>query len=195
MTDRGELLAVDPSIRSSGVAIFRDGSLAASTVVRVKASDSNIGARSLVMAHAIVEWVAREKARPRIVALEWPQIYRGAKSKGDPNDLPGLAGVAMAVAGVLSISLAARHEALEVLAYTPHEWAGNLPKNKTVEGARMSPRAKRIMSRLDDDELRLEAWTATNSHDAIDAIGIGLYALGRLEPIRVFPGATDEPIH
>lgn len=196
MKDVGELLALDPSIGSSGVALFRDGYLAASGVIKVKANDDNIAARCLAMSQAVVEWVAGQRARPRIVAVEWPQIYRGEKSKGDPNDLPGLAGVAMGVAGILSLVFAARQERIDLLSYQPREWAGQLPKEKRIDGVRMSPRAKRIMSRLTDAELKLEAWTATNSHDAIDAIGIGLHALRRLEPVRVFPGATgDQTLH
>lgn len=188
MTDSGELLAIDPSIRRAGVALFREGVLVAVTTVKIAGSEAPMGQRCLNMGHEIVEWVAGLDARPRVIAVEWPQIYRATKSPGDPNDLVGLAGVAMAVAGVLSIALAARHERLDVLSYTPAEWTGQLPKSTKSDGVKFSPRAKRIASHLTDDELQV--WDTTRSHDAIDAVGIGLHALGRLEPIRVFPGAT-----
>lgn len=187
MTDSGELLSLDPSIRRSGVALFRDGELVATSVIKMNGT-GGIGQRCLDMSHSIVDWVAGLNARPRVIAIEWPQIYRGTKSKGDPNDLPGLAGVAMAVAGVLSIALAARQEKLDVLSYTPAEWTGQLPKSTTSDGVKFSPRAKRIASHLTDAELLV--WDSTRSHDAVDAIGIGLHALGRMDPVRVFPGAT-----
>ena len=76
----------------------------------------------------------------------------------------------------------------EVIAYTPHEWIGTLPKATTVKGAKTSERAKRIKSRLSGSEL--DIWAAAKYHDEIDAIGLGLKALGRLERRRVLPGAS-----
>jgi hypothetical protein len=188
MTDSGEFLAVDPSIASTGVSLFRDGKLVAVTVARVKTSHAPMGQRCLTMAHKVVDWIAVLKARPQILVFEWPQIYRATKSKGSPADLVPMAGVGMGIAGVLSIALAARQQELQVLTYLPGEWTGQLPKNTKVDGVKFSPRAKRIAEHLTDEEL--EIWDTTRSHDAIDSIGIGLYSLGRLEPVRVFPGAS-----
>jgi hypothetical protein len=176
------VLAVDPSIRSSGVAVFRFGRLAASTVIKLRATDDSVIVRCLDMADTIAGWSACVAERVLLV-VEWPQWYRAAKSKGDPNDLAGLAGVSGALAGILAMRLGG----LEAHGYTPAQWAGQLPKSKTVRGAKTSPRAVRILSRLSPDE---RACVDERSHDAIDAIGLGLYHLGRLEPRRVYPGAA-----
>lgn len=146
------------------------------TSARVTASTSgDIGARCLAMARRVLTCC---NAGVTELAFEWPQVYRGAKSKGDPNDLPGLAGVGMAVAGMLP--------GLELVrSPTPAQWSGQLPKSTTGDPW-ASPRGQRVRSRLSPAELGL----VQAQHDAIDAVAIGLWALGRLAPRRVFPGAT-----
>lgn len=186
-----DLLAVDPSIASAGVALFRDGQLLTVSTVKLKAEkDEGEAARCARMAHEIVAWCwLQQKARPSTLAVEWPQWYTADKSVGDPNDLAGLAGVATGVACELAIFYAAQQRKLRVLSYKPAEWAGQLPKSKTAEGALASPRAARILDHLTEAEHRV--WDGSKlNHDAIDAIGIGLKALGRFERRRMFPGAT-----
>lgn len=185
----GEFLAVDPSIRSAGVAVFRGGCLAGAGTVKLDQGDIDDPAqRCLCMAQAIVRWAISHEVSPRALVLEWPQVYRAAKSKGDPNDLIGLSGVGMAVAGILSMGMLQREQVLEVVAFTPAEWCGQLPKTTRKSGFATSPKTLRIRSRLTPDEL--EAIAGIASHDAMDAIGLGLHALDRMVPRRVFPGAT-----
>ncbi len=175
------LLAIDPSVRSSGVALFHvlEGKLLAAGRVTTKNDGGDDESwRWLYMARTIQRWVDSMCAVGSLtgIVFERPQIYRASKSKGDPNDLIGLAGVAMAVVGLFSQSLL-----VDVASYTPAEWCGALPK-ATRGSAKASPRAKRILSRLSDRELAL----VPDQHDVIDAVGVGLHRLGRLEPIRVF---------
>lgn len=180
----GEMIALDPSIASSGVALFRGGALSAVDTIKRKVTKDDIAARCLAMAEDIGDWIQRTGSRPRVLVCEWP-----AKSwRGDARDLHGLPGVNMGVAMLLRVVMLARQEPFTVLSYEPGEWSGGMSKTKTKKGAKFSPRAVRALSRLNDDEL--EAWHTTSSHDAIDAIGIGLYALGRLEARRLFPGAV-----
>jgi hypothetical protein len=109
------------------------------------------------------------------VVIEWPQIYRASKSKGDPNDLPGLAGVGMAIAARLDV---------EVVSYLPRQWAGGTRKAETGDPLD-SPRGRLVWRCLSPDE----RGRVVPSHDAIDAVGLGLHHLGRLQR-RVYPGAT-----
>ena len=51
--------------------------------------------------------------------------------------------------------------------YLPGQWKGNVPKK---------PHHKRILRVLDDEEL---GNMADSNHDTLDAVGIGLFALGR----------------
>lgn len=169
------VLAVDPSIASPGAALFRDRVL----VVAIRSTlpsipDEGRGAR--------VERVARRlyTAPPGgvdVLVYEWPQVYRASKAKGDPNDLIALAAVGAALAGMLCPRV--------IVTPTPAEWTGGLPKVTKGDPWR-SPRGRRIASRLSPAERAL----VPDSHDAIDSVGLGLWYLGRLDPVRVFPGAT-----
>lgn len=181
----GDLLALDPSISSAGAALFRSGELISAKRIQRKRDGADIGQRCLAMAQDIAAWAHDVRADPRCYAFEWPQIYTAVKSEGDPNDLIGLAGVGSALAGILWASAAARNIVIELATPTPAEWAGQLPKSKTGDPW-ASPRGARIASRLSPHErARVPA-----QHDILDAVAIGLWALGRFDRIRVLPGAT-----
>ena len=180
----GDLLAVDPSLRSSGVAIFRGGALTSSARVTVPKTEAVPAARALRMAQEIAAW-ASERGEARTLACEWPQIYprthmRKEQRGADPNDLIGLAGVAGALAGLLAAHAGQRDAALRVLAYRPAEWIGQIPK-ATRGNPWNSLRGQRIRAALTSDE----ADAVPPSHDVIDAVGIGLHALGRLRGGKV----------
>lgn len=171
------LFAVDPSVRSAGCAAFLDGRLiAAWRIVREIELGEAPGQRWYGIARVIVASV--HQRLPFVTSLdelvfELPQIYTAVKSKGDPNDLIGLAGVSGTVAGIMAPR--------KITSPTPAQWAGQV-KKATKGSAKDSPRALRILSRLDAAESAL----VPNQHDAIDAIGLGLFALGRLAQRRVY---------
>ncbi len=186
----GDLLVVDPALNSPGAALFRGGVLTAAEKVRIDPDYAKlpIGERVGRVAADVVRWVIARNAAPRYLAVEWPQIYqrthqKGAKRGADNNDLLGLAGVCGAVVGILQLGMARRDVALTVVSPTPGEWAGQLPKATTGD-AKSSPRALRILSRLSPAERNC----VPASHDAIDAVGLGLFCLGRFERRRVMPG-------
>lgn len=170
------LLAIDPSVRSPGVALFDTRTNLLVLAARVKVPKSPFP--MMAAARAIHFWLNARTVFQLV--FEMPQIYRASKSKGDPNDLISLAGVAMAVAGLCDLSPS------EISAPTPAEWIGNIPKFTTGD-VKSSPRAQRILSRLSPDELQ----AVPNQHDAIDAVGLGLHRLGRLEPRRAFSNGRD----
>jgi hypothetical protein len=103
-----------------------------------------------------------------------------------------------------------------VLSPTPVEWTGQVPKvcpacnGKKTEPAAFrfnakspkrvkrvciechnsawgTPRGRRIWLRLTEAERAL----CPDQNDAIDAVGLGLHALGRLEKISVFSNGRD----
>lgn len=177
------LISVDPSVNSAGLAIFVGGQLIHAQTVKVNVHGGDPADAAYYMAGKIAEAIFRKGGRYMCSAefvFEWPQIYRAARSKGDPNDLPALAAIGCATAAIIGCDV--------VKSYTPKVWAGSVPKaTRTKALAENSPRAKRIKSRLSSVEL--PEWPK-GEHDAIDAIGIGLYHLGRLEPKRLYPGAA-----
>lgn len=195
----GDLLALDPSLRSTGVALFRRGELLAAKRIQRKTDGASLGVRALGMAQDVIAWLRHCKADPQAYVYEFPQIYTATKSDGDPNDLTPLAAIGSAVGMALIVSGQYRNVTIDVATPLPAEWAGQLPKSKTGDPWE-SPRGQRIRSRLTAAELARfaskpmplgdghEAIVA--NHDVIDGIGLGLWALGRLDRVRVFPGAS-----
>lgn len=182
-----DLLAVDPSIRSPGAALFRDGVLIAVARIGVTRDMRHSHAQAaLSAADAVASWCTAVGGRPAILACEWPQIYTASKSKGDPNDLIAMAALNGALAAVMQIAAIMRRGSFEVRSFLPAEWIGQVPK-ATRGKASASPRAMRIHSRLSPAELAI----VPDQHDAIDAVGIGLHALGRLGVRRAYSNGSD----
>lgn len=178
------LVAVDQSMSAPGVAVFRDGLLIASTVLTQKKDlTMPIARRTTIVAFNVLEWIYSQVTRVDEIVVEWPQIYTAVKSKGNPNDLLGVCGVG---AALVALVLNRSHGVATCKSPTPAEWAGQLPKLTKATSVMDSPRTTRVMSRLSPEEKK----HAVLKHDAIDAIGIGLWALGRFAPTRNFPGAT-----
>lgn len=117
----------------------------------------------------------RDEQGISLIVAEWPQVYRASRSKGNPNDLIGLAGIIGSLAGRLDVP---------VRTYTPAEWIGQCPKATTGD-ALESPRGRRVWGALDDTERA----AVVVSHDSVDAVGIGLHHLDRLVR-RLYPGST-----
>ena len=108
------------------------------------------------------------------VVIEKPQVYAQRNWKGDPNDLIDVALTAGIVAGVFDCRF---NEFVR-----PHEWKGNAPK-EVIE--------KRVVTVLEVNELKALAAaqdlpkrklvTARMMHNVVDAVGIGLWKLNRLQ--------------
>jgi hypothetical protein len=185
------LLAVDPGIRGVGAALFewqKEGSpnwlLRAASYVRNPAREGNGPRECAAMARGVDRWLSSVwngiggfACHDLIdtIALEWPQVYRQGQLKGDPGDLLPLAGVDAAIAA-LAPSVQIKH-------YLPREWKGQLPKGAVFEG--------RVMDRLSTSELAilnetLRGLTPSLHHNVWDAVGLGLFRLGRFDQKRVF---------
>lgn len=104
---------------------------------------------------------------PGDIVIEKPQVYRATRSKGDPNDLIDLA--------ILVGRYVERCNG-DVTLVTPAEWKGQVPKHI---------HARRILDALTDGERRVATvesakLSKSSRHNMIDAIGLGLWKLGRL---------------
>lgn len=167
------LLSLDPGIRGSGVALFNDGKLVACDYVKNPVKKGNDLEAIRSMALAVGRWTATDNLDVGALVCEYPQIYGPAFSKGDNNDLLALAGVGSA--------LAALYPDVPVTTVLPREWKGQVPK-ETMHG--------RIRGRLDGSEA--DVWHAAEKrggalfHNTADAVGIGLWHLGRLAPKKAW---------
>lgn len=158
-----KILALDPSIVSPGVAWFVDGALEASACIKVKRDTSlTAGARCQSAVADIFLWGILRS--PDLLVFEYPQIYA--------HDTPATANAVIHMAGV-GVGLAERLH-VPCITYVPGTIWGQLPKYKTGSYWK-SPRGARIWDRLSV----VERAVAGDQHDRGDAIGIGLFQLGR----------------
>lgn len=181
-------VALDPGIRGVGISLFCDRTLAAADYLKNTVPRGDEPEAVLEMAFVARDWTIQRMAadnrlgaeKKLVGVIEWPQVYLAGKSKGDNNDLLPLAGVGAAfLMSLLSHPLVTVAETKRV---KPREWKGQLTKEATD---------LRVRARLDTYEATvLEhacARAKSLAHNLIDAVGIGLHAVGRFDPVRVFP--------
>lgn len=193
------LIALDPGLNSPGIALFGDRDLIEATRFNTSAYASpRDGERWLNVARTLAGWaLSRLKTlQPELLTIvfERPQVYTREKSKGDPNHLVSIAGVASCFVGIMSV-----YGPVAVDSPHPGEWVGQLKKTCHVctknlkkcpeckGSAWNTPRGRRIRSRLSEAELAL----VPDQNDALDAVGLGLWVIGRLQPRSVFSNGAD----
>jgi len=170
------LLAIDPGIRGCGVALFDGGYLIGAAYVKNSVDKGNGPTVCFFMAQEVFNWAIPDHeiydGSYWDIVMEWPQIY--THSKGDNNDLLALAGVDAAITTRFMdrIDCSAQH-------YLPREWKGQLTKEVCHA---------RIEKILTPKELAAIATKQkTYRHNTLDAVGIGLFHLGRFQKQRVIP--------
>jgi hypothetical protein len=159
------LIAIDPGLRVAGAAVFENAVLTWAGLVRNPVKKERGPEAWMAMAREVEKVVYVKANRNDALVTEYPQVYRGPRQKGDPADLIELTGVAGAISGVL--------QAETSRGFLPREWKGATPK--TVHNAR-------VLARLTADEkTAIDATPPSLIHNVIDAVGIGLFYLGRLK--------------
>lgn len=167
-------VAVDPGLRGCGVAIFTRGTLMRAAYVKNSMESGRGYAAHAAMADAVDKWMTtREPLNTSDIIIEFPQIYGASTSKkGDDNDLLDLAGVGGAIASMFNT--------MRILSPHPRDWKGQVPKETMTE------RIRRALS--DTERANIEKCPASLMHNVLDAAGIGLWQLGRLNK-KVYPHA------
>lgn len=180
-------VALDPSVRDAGLAAFGDaGRLVLAAVLRttLAAVEHSDLVRAIEMAELAAELLAvRFLARQRMqLVSEWPQVHMAGRSKGPGSDLLPMAGVA----GSVAMALRQRFDLVGICQVVPSGWKGQMTKD-VVTG--------RVTSRLSEEERAIMAAGMAEAppsvrHNAIEAVGIGLWKLGRFAPDLGELGAT-----
>lgn len=152
------LVAFDPGARSFAWARFDGGALSACGLME----------RDPLASKWTIRWLESVAEEVGEFVIEVPQVYRERAWKGDPNDLIDVAVTVGRIAGV-----AAKFERPQTLV-RPHAWKGNAPK--AIVGARILAKLLTHEAKILHD-LKLPR---AKAHNAVDAIGIGLWRLGRL---------------
>lgn len=119
-----------------------------------------------LVACGVEEDVDAVPVRGRLI-IERPQIYRGSKSKADPNDLITLA---------IQVGRYVERSGGNAALVTPAQWKGQVTKEIIVP---------RILGALNDGERAIATRASLDIakgkvHNMIEAIGIGLHACGRM---------------
>lgn len=173
------LISFDPGLREAGLAVFTDGLLAAAFLVRNPNTKDRGGKAWLAMGQEVDTLLSetvpglplRLHLHGSMFVSEIPQVYREGKSANvSPDDLTNLTGVVGCVIGFL--------DPVEVKTYVPAEWKGQVPKDI---------HNKRIKASLSMDEkaiLEGVKCPASLLHNVVDAIGVGLFELGRMGGIN-----------
>lgn len=173
------LIAIDPGVHSMAIAVFGDGGVlldAWNEAAPMYSTDAfsrlleRWGSPSVRLINRLQSHVRLE--RNRIVG-ERQVVYPGAKGlKTNPNDLLDLAMCAGAFYGALCVDMVATLSIVE-----PAEWKAQVPKEIT---------RKRIETLLGSTE-KVLIKKGGEMHNVYDAIGIGLFALGRAKKGMVKP--------
>jgi hypothetical protein len=163
------ILAVDPGLRGSGVALFDETTKALLRADYVKGSLKGERAEAWgAMRDAVWTWAEPWRVDLRLV-IEFPQVrqrgsQRASKRGTDPNDLIQLAAVVGAIVSMRSLK--------GIVVRLPEEWKGQVPKEVHHQ---------RAMGRLSVAELtRLPKQAKSIFHNTMDAVALGLTELGRL---------------
>jgi len=111
------------------------------------------------------ELVGRGPVDPStVLIIEIPRVYPGARSE-DPNDLIGVAICAGRWIEYLGCNV--------VQCVHPQDWKASVPK---------AVHNQRVLAKLTEKEkCRLPSLPKTKLHNVIDAVGLGLFALGRMQ--------------
>lgn len=154
------LVAVDPGTTQAGVAVFDQ----VNCLLRVRLIAPPKKYALPVRMTLAVQEAAQMASELGVVrfrgVVEQPRKYPG--SPEDPNDLIKLGEIGGLILGTFRPQ--------EVMNPTPTDWKPSIPKDKF---------APRILQELSADERR-RGGELLDNHNVVDAVGIGLWALGRL---------------
>jgi hypothetical protein len=177
------LIAIDPGVHNMAIAVFGDNGvlLDAWNEKDTRSSIEGLlnetlerwGSPSVRLINRLQSHIRLGGVDRNLIVGERQVVYPGAKGlKTNPNDLLDLAMCAGAFYGALCVEM---KSALQVVA--PAEWKAQVPKDIT---------RKRIVGLLNHSE-PLSIKKGGEMHNVYDAIGIGLFALGRAKKGMVKP--------
>jgi hypothetical protein len=166
------MITIDPNLRGCGVARWERGALVRAEYVENPHTEGRgykVIADLAEAVHTSTCFIHGDRECP--IIIEHPRVYPGM-AKVDLNDLLDVMGVGAAVA--------AKRWAY-VQHVFPSEWKGTMKKAAMLE---------RIASKLTDAERAVVQKTnKSDTEDILDAVGIGLWKLGRLST-KIYPGAV-----
>ena len=164
------LLTIDPGLTCCGWAFWNRGVLVKCGLSRTQ--EVELDRRVQAHGEEIMEEI-QDTPHPLILVIEKPEVYPQRFMKGDPNDLIDLAVVVGGIVAQVSASL-------DTQLILPKTWKGQVPDDV------LQPRT---LAKLRDLEVaavknpvplgKPRTVPPSLKHNMMDAVGIGLWALGR----------------
>lgn len=175
------MITIDPNLRGCGVAVWSGNALQLAAYVKNPSTGRGYAAfvsMAVAVGEYLMDRVLYEDRAPVIV--EHPRVYPGMP-KTDLNDLLDVTGVGAAVSHRLKGFGITGSGYVLVQTVFPSEWKGTMKKAAMLD---------RIREKLTDTERAVVQKTnKSDTEDILDAVGIGLWKLGRLST-KVYPGAV-----
>lgn len=169
------VVGIDPGVRACGVSAYIDKRLYRATLVKNSATKGQSVVEARAMACSVSQWLfnACPLLPPHFdLFVECPMVYGATFQKGNQNT--SIIPLALVVGAIV----AQFSSAVTVHQYAPREWKGTMDPDAAIDliKARLSP----------DEHTRVFLPAPSLAHNVWDSVGIGLKALGRFEPKRVF---------
>lgn len=155
------LYTIDPGLRHCGKAIFENGKVFRAELIRNPVTEG----RGPAVWRPLASEFWKQTPFPvknDVLVCEMPRAYPGVRAE-DPNDLLDLAGVL----GAVSASFPG-----VVKMYFPSDWKGQVPKKTMTDRIRGFVKPEE-WGRIKDD--------GAKTHNTLDAVGLGLFHLGRMK--------------
>jgi hypothetical protein len=154
------VVAIDPGKDHVGFSVFYKSELVYSTFIK---SENQYELHKAVCNEWACQAVKLNVSVADVLVIENQQVYN--RSKGDPNDLIPLSFVAGSIYATIP------HK--KFLHPLPKTWKGSVPKkmftNRILQYVSMN---------FHEEFLTLDSYTAKELIDVVDAIGLGLWAIG-----------------
>lgn len=171
------VIGIDVGKHAVGVSLFVDKKLERCGLARARGEvDGPLRWREL--SNSVRAIVGRIPLQT-IAVIEGQRIYRDAQKKGDQNDIIDVA----YVTGYLAATILAL-DGVELIE-APRVWKGTLDGDVFIE-TRIQPEIKKNPNELNVALASMPS-AVSLAHNVWDAIGIGLWKLGRLTPRKVYP--------
>lgn len=150
------ILAIDPGLRHCGICVLTDGVIEYAGLVKNTVTKERGPEAWRAMGIAVAaDWPLGVD----YLVCEYPQVYRGAYSKGDPADLIELAGVV----GAITVSVLSEKQ----IGFLPKQWKGSVPKDV---------HHRRLRAQFTEADLQEVEWPAASlAHNVWDSIGLAVF--------------------
>ena len=160
----GTLVAIDPGVGGTGIAVFIEGVFSHSMLVKPDRKDPSFENRAQCVAGGVLE-LLRELGPVSHLVVENPELQEGSRKGLAAKNSGGLLKLTL-LTGMIIGAVASEFRTMTLV--TPSAWKGQLPKDVSFSR----------VARAIGDPAKVEVLKKDRGLHMADAVGIGLWALG-----------------